>query len=203
MGFGHGDKHWRGAALLAAKRIPTASPIALATAAVDGVRCELLVLEHLSGPTLLERMKRIRESPGSGVRAQHALARAVAEQVFAMTSRGVSNRDHKPSNLIVTGAAAVAVIDCVGVRSSGGDALREFAALVIEPLGCGVLPRRALLCRTLRTYAEREAQPDRAAPGGREADEPRSAAKARWRALERLVARHGDPRPRTDPLVGR
>ena len=207
LGYGHGDKHWRGAALLASKKIATAVPIVHANARADGVVAELLLLEYLSGSTLLELM-RDAMSATLPVRAQHAIAHAVGRQVAHCG--WVFNRDHKPSNLIVMGARTqaptVAIIDCGGVRFR--QVLRTermFASLVIEPMGCGVLPRRALLMRALEgrraALAEWYDPEDDAAEDDGTLDPPGPAWDKRlWRDVQRVVEAHGDPRPKIDPL---
>lgn len=195
LGRGKGDRHWRGAALLAGKGVATARVLALARATIDGQESELLVMEFVPGPTLLGVMADVRagreRGGGPGVREQHALARAVGAQVAQMGD--LFNRDHKPSNLIVR-SGGVVLIDCEGVRRAViPGAARMFASLLIEPTGCGVPPRRALRMRALLAWAE--AGDPR---GGRAAH--RAAARELWAEAARVVSHHGDPTPRVDPL---
>ncbi|HPO93372.1 MAG TPA: hypothetical protein PL072_07855 [Phycisphaerales bacterium] len=229
LGFGRADRHWRSAAALAVGRVGVARPLCLARAWTDAGRVELLALEALDGPTLLEALAEIHRwerTPGSApdgplarglgdVRAQHRLVDAVVDQVLALPAAWLFNRDHKPSNLIVTRAgpmgARVAMIDCVGVRPAwrpGDERLveRMLFSLVVEPRGCGVLPRRALLMRGAWRVAERWASGERASAG----DGPvqsrapvRREARALWRAVGARLAAHGEGRPRVDPLSGR
>jgi hypothetical protein len=134
----------------------------------------------VEGRTLL----RVMDRGGLAVRQEQALARAVGAQVAAFGA--TYNRDHKPSNLIVTredGPPTIAVIDCVAV-ADGADAERMFTSLVLEPLGCGCLPRRSLLARALAGYT-----PDR--------DRRRTI----WRDVARRVREHGDPTPKVNPLA--
>src|SRR5262245_52840530 len=82
-GYGRGDRHWRGAATLAAKKVPTARPLVLAQGRVEGNLCEMLVLESLSGQTLLEAMAANAGRGGTrlAIKQQHALAAEVGGQV--------------------------------------------------------------------------------------------------------------------------
>ena len=145
-------------------------------------------------------------------RAQHAIARAVGEQIAQMEE--LFNRDHKPSNLIVerwtTSAAPVAIIDCEGVRRATiPGAARMFASLVIEPTGCGVRPRRALMMRAVRAFIDLElgiGTPEAPIHAPRtNADVPRSEYRRMrrmvWDDAARVVAHHGDPRPKVNPLA--
>jgi hypothetical protein len=164
-----------------------------------------MVLEFVKGKTLLEVLDEIARGVGPGVREQHAIARAVAEMMVTMVAKaGVYNRDHKPSNLVVRsdekGAWTVALIDCVGLRwvwpADDGDSRRMWASLMIEPIGCGCRPRRALWGRVLMSMGWR-GQPWwwRKAP-------------VRLRDLRfwvvapvaDVIAEHGDARPRVNPL---
>jgi hypothetical protein len=192
LGFGRGDRHWYGAALLASKKIATARPLLLGHGLVDGQRAEVIVLEALSGRTLLEHAARAARGE-SGVREQHRVAAAAGVLVRTFAERGLWNRDHKPSNQIVvdTGddarAAEIAVIDCVAVRRAVGPVagigiVRMMAQLWIEPTGCGVRPRRALVARALvSASSDREQLRDLA------------------RAALLVVEAHGDMRPRVIP----
>ena len=214
LGRGKGDRHWRGAALLTGKGVKTARVLALARANVDGRDCELLVMEWVQGETLLRVMADLRAGTAGapGVRAQHAIAKAVGEQIASMEE--VFNRDHKPSNVIVerwtASGAQVAIIDCEGVRRTAiPGAARMFASLVIEPTGCGVRPRRALLMRALRSCVHVSIglnTPD--APVHRPraiADLPRAdyrqMRRMAWDDAARTIAHHGDPTPRVNPLA--
>ena len=178
-------RHWRAARKLAAQGFSTARPLVIATVGVDGALVEALVLEALEGPTALEALARPMEA-----RIEAAVARAVGAQVGRLARAGWYNRDHKPSNLIVTRAdgdgGQVAMIDCVGFRrvEPGSDEFlaRMLAKLLIEPLGCGLSPRRAMRWRVLREAAG----DDRA--------------RRLWREVERFVADHGDPAPQVNPL---
>lgn len=201
LGFGHGNRHWRGAAMLAAKKVPTARPIALVSATIDGAPVELLVLEYLRGRSLLQVLSTLHaDAAAMPVRVQHALAASVGAQVGRLAHAGLLNRDHKPSNIIITHPGdGPAVIDAVGVRSCGARAglaaaARMCASLVIEPTGCGVPPRRALMMRAVRAAVSQwtGADDSRAARGG---------VRSLWREAVDRVGAHGDPRPKVDPLA--
>ncbi len=177
-------RHWRGAAWLEASGFTTARTLALMTEYGPGGPRQWLVMEFLAGETVLEAIA----GGGLGVRREHGLAAALGGQVSDMVARGRFNRDHKPSNLIVTGWAGdeptVGIIDCVAIRPCRrfdfGAMRRMLASLFIEPLGVGAAPRRTLCMRALTAIQ----------------------AKGWWRELEQMVREHGDPRPRVDPLAG-
>lgn len=172
------ERHWRGAAWLTRHGIDTARCLAMAHDASIIARCDYLIMEELTGPTVLDVLTRARQrdagEPGHaggtnaaasgagrravGVREELAIAREVGRQIAGMIAHGRFNRDHKPSNLIVVwrgGRAGVAVIDCVAILplwrggGAGGSLERMLASLCIEPLGIGVVPRRSLVMATL------------------------------------------------------
>ena len=66
------------------------------------------------------------------------------------------------------------------------------AALMIEAIGCGCTPRRALWMRALREAIGVSA-------GGR--DEESANVRGVVRSVQELIAAHGDPRPRVNPLA--
>ncbi len=204
LGFGHGDKHWRGAALLASKKILTAKPVVLFRARLDDRPVEVLVLEHLAGPTLLRVMDDAARGRGPSVRAQHAIADAAGATIPALLNARLWNRDHKPSNLIVLDAESasprIAIIDCVGIRRYGWMGVDEFqgeemaAALVIEPTGCGCPPRRALWMRAVRAVLDR-------ATIELPRNERHGALRGVFEEVSGMIDAHGDPRPKDDPLA--
>lgn len=208
IGRGKGDRHWRGAALLSGKGVGTARVLVLARASVDGRDCELLVMEWVQGETLLRVMADVhsREPNAPGVCAQHAIAQAVGRQIAQMGE--LFNRDHKPSNLIVQGAAEggprIAIVDCEGVRrATVPGAARMFASLVIEPTGCGVRPRRGWMMRAVRGWLEEtREQLAREGRSGESLDREwyRGLRRMMWGDVARVVAQHGDPTPRVNPL---
>lgn len=220
LGVAAGDRHWAGAALLAAEGIACAPMLALLSRTADGVREDCLVMGRLEGVSLLHWMDQARrgELP---IAREHALADAVGLQVGCLLAAGLHNRDHKPSNLIVSfegDAPTVAVADCQGVHRLGRDrsrhTIRTQASLALEAIGSGVLPRRAIIARVLRAavaaYTARrfggvpvehalrmpKAEQDRilaALPAG-------MGLKA-WPRIAQRIRLHGDPTPRIDPLA--
>jgi tRNA A-37 threonylcarbamoyl transferase component Bud32 len=203
---GRGWRQWRGAELLRAGGVPTAEPVALMTEWRRPWPVEWLVLERLPGKTLLRHMA----EGDLSVREEHAVARAVGRLVARTVEAGLTNRDGKPSNVMITrvagGEAEAAFIDTVGVRRmrlsppATGVMLKN---LVVEALGCGVLPRRSLLMRAYAWDGPRPGAEDIAALGEEAARaEWRGVRDAEWAMVEELVRRHGDPRPRVDPLGG-
>ena len=202
IGMGHGAKHWRGAAKLMRAEIPTGRPLVLMRSEVDGCATDLLVIEFVPGETLLSVLDAIAHGCGPGVREQHAIAKAVAGSVVALRKARLHNRDHKPSNIIVThaedGRVGVSVIDTVGLESDfpvgdGFEVEEMLTALMVEPLGCGCSPRRSLWMRALSTMPLSRPNVDRA----RKHRDLREAAKS----VAMLIKAHGDPRPRVNPLA--
>jgi len=173
--------------------IPTAEPLALVTRTMEGGRPEgLLVLERLTGPTLLE----VLAGGEMGVRQEHALAREAGRIVGRLALAGIVNRDAKPSNWIVTSAdpqhPGLALIDTVGVRR-GSNPLGMLASMYIEALGTGCPPRRTLIMRCLLSAGGLAWKPVDTAPRWR--------AHGAWHMIAKFVNAHGDPRPRIDPLA--
>lgn len=137
------QRHWRGAAWLSRHAIDTAPCLAMAHDASVIARCDYLVMEQLTGPTVLDVLAGARRRDAGevshaddaplgnpcavprsdirraiGVRDELAIAREIGRQVARLIEHGRFNRDHKPSNLIVVrrpGGVRVAVIDCVAI----------------------------------------------------------------------------------------
>lgn len=195
-----GERLWRGWRWLDEHGFASARPIVLLRGKRDGRLTECVVIELLPGMTVLHHIARLCDSQDTshapadgepmGVRQQHALAREIGGQVARLVALGRYNRDHKPSNLIVTDVdkAKVAIIDTVAIRPrtilSGDRLSRMLGLLAIEPLGVGCLPRRALMMRVVRACA----------------DELGRDAKGLWRSAERAVIENGDPTPEISPL---
>ena len=228
LGWGHGRKQWDGAELLRRANVATGVPLVLARARIGGIVWEMLVLEFVPGPTVLEVLDQVARGEGPPVRVQHSIARAVGRQA-GMFGCVIANRDYKPSNLVVVSAdeedATIAVIDSVGVfqplmwRGVPG-VLKTF---VVEAMGCGVAPRRTLMARVVESAAPRMNVPK--LPPVRFLQRPtqklaREALQKRgpaqqidrtmrwirrwlWEQTTAAVRVHGDPRPRVDPLRGR
>ncbi len=201
LGLGHAHRQWRGAQRLEAAGVRTGRPVWIARARLAGVPVELLALEFVPGETMLEVLDRVRRGVGPQVRVQHAIAHAAGELVTRMVRAELFNRDHKASNIVAMsggseGRAEAAVIDCVGVRACAGAertraARAMLAAMMIEAIGCGCTPRRALWMRAIV-----------AAEGG--ATGARAERRANIRAIvadvAATIAAHGDPTPRVNPL---
>jgi tRNA A-37 threonylcarbamoyl transferase component Bud32 len=192
LGASRAHRHWRGADRLLKNNISTAQPYVLARSG----RAQWLVMQALEGKTLLEHMR----DQDLSVKQSHALARDIGRQLADFDLAMVYNRDHKPSNLIVVGDQAqrsVAVIDTVAIRK-GLDHARMMASLLIEPTGCQLRVRSALAMRVLRSYYD-----ERKTARASDDDTPRRMREYRsytWKQVRRLIARHGDPTPRVDPL---
>ncbi|VAX40485.1 hypothetical protein MNBD_PLANCTO03-512 [hydrothermal vent metagenome] len=187
-------RHWYQARWLLARGFSTAEPLAIVRGRRNGEPIECLVLKYLPGQSVLEHLAG-GELPA---RSEHRVAEAIAHLACRLTRKGRYNRDAKPSNLIVTAVqetgAALAVIDCADLRrcppNNEAAIVRMLASAMIEPMGCGCLPRRGVRMRAVL-----------AAAAAVEPTAPRRLARRLWRLVERAVAEHGNPRPRDMPLV--
>jgi hypothetical protein len=195
IGASQAQRHWRAARRLAAAGIPTARPLAVLRGGTHkgGGGFERLIMEALPGRTLLD----CAADATVPTRTQHRLAWAAGQLVRQLATAGFFNRDCKPSNIMVVDLERkspievqpeqLSLIDCVGVRCTllrAGKLERMLASLLIEPLGCAIPPRRALMMRCLL-----------AATAGN-----RPAARQLWPAIRAIILTHGDPRPRISPL---
>ena len=194
FGWGRGERHRLGGERLVAAGVRAPRTLSLTHVFTGPARGEFLVMERLPGKTLLHHLR----DGGLSVRAQHTLARAVGDLLARLQARGLTNRDGKPSNLIVTRLsdehAEVAVIDTVAIRRHlfmPVPLLRSLANLLIEPIGCGVAPRRTL---RMRVYRAASGWKGRSAAWREDRTQD-------WLKIEYLLAVHGDPRPADDPLA--
>lgn len=169
-------------------------PTAVAYAIVRGIngsghRVEALILERVEGTTLL----RAAAERTLGQRETRVLLDRVGEGVGTLHSSGLYNRDHKPSNLIVSadeaGAPLPVLIDTADIRRRGpADALeRMLAKLLIEAMGTGVA-----------VHAREQVRVARAALSwsGRQRE-----LRDLLSAVGSIIAAHGDPTPKDDPLA--
>lgn len=195
LGLTRGLRQLHGAELLRSRGIAVAMPLALwRVRDADGV-AECLVMEREQGRTLIDAASS-RPTPLS-VPEQHRLAFAAGQLVAAMCKAGVRNRDLKMSNVIVRPASPdsasgweLVQIDTVGVRddASFDQAPEMLFRMLVECIGLGCVPRRALLRRAV---------------AGALSALPREASRARagqlWRQVEAIAQRHGDALPKVDP----
>lgn len=197
---GHGRllRQWRGASWLASRGIPTARPLALVQRIGPLGAEEILATEALSGRSLLEHLAQHDLPP----KRRRILAAAAGRLAARIALGGRFNRDHKPSNLIVTrltdADAEIAVIDTVAIRLGYTDLWgleRMLASMVIEPIGCGCAPHPRELRVAVRAAA---------AEVVRERKRPSSLVPVLawylWRAAATIIEAHGDPTPRVNPL---
>jgi len=224
LGVAPGDRHWAGAALLAAEGIPCAPMLALLNRRDGSEHEDCLVMGRLRGSSLLHSLDQARRSE-LPIRQQHDLARAVGLQVGCILAAGLHNRDHKPSNLVVCfnqtdpeAMPTVAVADCQGVHRLNRDrsrhAIRTQASLALEAIGAGVLPRRSIIAMTLRAtmaaytarrFSAMQVEDALKMPRSEErrilASLPDGMALRAWPRIAQRIRVHGDPTPRVDPLA--
>lgn len=213
LGRGRASRQWNGALWLSASGLTAAPSILLARARIDQRLGELLLMVALDGRTLLEHLADATLPPAT----EHAIADAVGQDLARIVGAGRFNRDHKPSNLLVINAtpaqATVAILDSVAIlplrpgHNFTDGLARMLASLMLEPTGCGCPPRLALRRRVLRAML-RQLWQQAAVPGDgpHGPDSPMDpawesqSARAFWRMSDRIIQRHGDPRPRVNPL---
>lgn len=183
VGGSRADRHWRGARWLLDHGIRTGRPLVMLRerGRPPGV---WLILEYLPGKSVLQHLADGDLTP----RQEHRIAAELGRIAGTIDRHGRYNRDPKPSNHIVLRAEGaevqVGVIDCSAIRPRRpGTLARMLAALVIEPLGCGCPPRRALMMRAVMACGA-------------------AARDALWRQARAIVEAHGDPTPRVNPLAG-
>lgn len=206
LGMGKAEAHAAGAGLLLRAGIPTAKVLSI-TNHVSPARGQVLIMERLPGKSLLQHLA----DRDLTVRQEHAVARAAGALIDALSNAHLNNRDGKPSNIIVTQVsderATLAFIDTAGVRRmrffpSPGNVMRK--NLAVEAIGCGVLPRRALLMRVI-CWSGPHPSPDEVEEFGFEhaRSEWVMGRRADWEAIAQFIRDHGDPRPKVNPLVPR
>lgn len=183
------ERQWRGAALLLRHGFSVARPLALwRSRDARGRTVESLAMERLHGETVLRHMA----DRSLSREAEFALARVLGEQAARLAMLGLVNRDHKPSNLLVLEGGSVAILDTVAIRRGRKwpSLVHMLFALIVEPIGCGVNVPSALRLGTVRAAA--------CAAGLKQQDVARL-----WREVRARLERHGDPRPRINPLTTR
>lgn len=202
LGRSRAAREWAGLWRLKQAGIAAAEPYLICAArAADGTRLDLLVLQRVPGIDLLHAWANRKLNGPDGDRT----LKRVGEQVGRMMNAGpmIFNRDHKASNIIVQPTGEPVIVDAAGVgRWRFQRPTAMLAKLWIETLGVHrlhpelTLPSRSQRWRVLRGYCQ-------VALGGWAYASPASQRlqiKAAWRAIARLVDRHGDPTPVDDPL---
>jgi len=192
-------RQWKGAARLSRRGFHAARGKALLRGRHGGAWCDVLVMEAVPGTPLLELIAR-GDLP---IKTQHKIAHELGRLVSTLDAERLHSKDLKPSNIVVDdddpGRLSIIDSDTVGRRPH-----HPLLPLVLEPLGVGVLPRRALLARVVRSWAWHEwlnAPFAVASDPDPETRYEREVARLAWREVARLVERHGDPTPRHDPLA--
>jgi tRNA A-37 threonylcarbamoyl transferase component Bud32 len=186
-------RHWRqarGAVAVAEAGLRVAKAYAIVRG-VDpsGHRVEALVLERIEGPTLLRVASERVLKPDD----RRLLLDRVGEGVGKLVRAGRFNRDHKPSNIIVAtdegGRPVPVLIDTSDIRRArGSGSLDEMLAkLLIEALGASI------------TVAPRDQL--RVARGALKSSAQRRELRDVLASIEGIIASHGDPTPKDDPLA--
>ncbi|GAB5497476.1 MAG: hypothetical protein Phyf2KO_25560 [Phycisphaerales bacterium] len=174
-----------GAALLEAKGFSTPRVCVMGLARLDTGWHEVLVTECAKGRMLLSRWVEADDTD------RQTLAQRAGRVVGELCAAGVFNRDCKPSNLMMDGDE-IAIVDVGGVRATGGDWTRELARMIsmlgFEPTGVGARPGYWEIVVGVRSAL-------RAAGMAGEARERLVS------YLRRLIAEHGDPTPRDNPVA--
>lgn len=171
-------RQWRGSEQLAGI-VPTAPLIALYQGERDDLPVLTLLMGRVPGPTLLDQLAKDQADD---------LAGPVGELLGRLIRHRLYNRDPKPSNLIVA-AQGLTTIDTVAIRRTirpVRSLTRMLAALVLEPTGVGSSPSRAWLTRAVASAVDR---------AGLGCDPAAILAR-----VDAVVAGHGDPTPRDNPL---
>ncbi len=210
----HAYRHWRGAELLMKHGFRTAEPKAVVYGRRDGVEVECFVMESVQGRSLLEFVADSRVP----VREQHVLASRVGAWTAKLWEKGIYNRDHKGSNIIVPDDPNIdlTLVDCIGLRvhdwlrrktDSGQVVFLEemLAKIIIEALGCSVHIRASLLmraCHGAYDVVRRGTIPKRSS---REPKVRRAWRKFRdsiFDGIGWIIVVDGDPTPEHNPLGG-
>jgi hypothetical protein len=219
-------RQWRGAELLRGADIAVAEPIVLGRGTDHpGRRVDALVMMHAAGRSVIELAARADEelTPADRRGAAHAVGRATRR----LADAGLTNRDHKPSNLLAEWPSAndaapsdfgwfITFIDTVGIERDSGR--RDVAALLfnllVECVGSGVRLSRTDRMRVLHAAfgwcrqrglaagGSSTGEPDSdAAPPPRPGDAARKQVRDySWAIIDRRLRRHGEPTPADDPL---
>ncbi len=198
---GRSHRQWQGSEWLRSIGVASPNCVAIVRGNRDGVSVETLVTEYVPGHTLLWQIARgvvhdDPESPGS-----RAIAYAVGRDMAQIIKSGRYNRDHKPSNLVVTHAAppiaSISTVDAVAIlpvklKDRVDGIARMIASLLIEPMGSGHPMPPAFLRRIVESLAHEMV----------DAANVESWTHELTARAERLVESHGNPTPEHDPLVG-
>lgn len=194
-------RQWRGSEWLRANGLSAPNCVAIMAGKRDGDSIETLILEYIPGHTLLWQIARgiIKDDPESP--ASRALAYSVGRDISRLVKAGRFNRDHKPSNIVVSTpgppVATLALVDAVAIMplkpANRSDAMaRMLAALLIEPKGIGHPVPEPFIRRVAHALAHEMV-------GATEAD---AWARDMLAWADRIVAAHKDPTPTHDPLIG-
>jgi serine/threonine protein kinase len=201
-------RQWRGAARLSRAGFRVAKCRALLRAERDGQRFDVLVMDATPGRTLLDVMASGELTPADA----RTLAVEVGRLVARLSNERLHSKDLKPSNLLVGPPAvpghppSITILDSDAV---GQPPAHPLLPLLLEPTGLGLLPRRTVLWRAVKTWAWHEWLNNADETGGEIRvpleDSPRpirvEIARRAWRDLGALIRAHGDARPVHNPIA--
>lgn len=135
-------RQWRGNELLTAAGIRSSTPLAILRGRTQDGEAEVLLLEHVTGKTLLERFAEFQD----GVPVPSLIAPALAHTITRLEQHRLWNRDPKPSNILThepaEGSVGITLLDTVGIerRASRKNAFLRHVVrlLLLETRGADV-----------------------------------------------------------------
>ncbi len=194
-------RQWAGSEWLRSVGVAAPRCVAIIRGTRDGSPVETLATEYVPGHTLLWQIARGVVKDDADSPASRAIAYAVGRDIAQIIKSGRFNRDHKPSNLVVTDAgppiAKIATVDAVAIQPLKPEDRAEgiakmVAALIMEPKGTGNPMPASMLRRIVDALAH-----EMVGPGNAETWTGDMLTRA-----NRLVEAHGDSTPEHDPLIG-
>ncbi len=142
-----GRRLWRGSAKLGKSGVRCIRPVLLAGRGICSVGGQWLVMPFQSGTTLADRLAGAGASDTWSPRFRQvrlAIARRLGDQAGRLVAAGIVNRDHKPSNLILTDEPGDAIpapvmidLDGLRIKRSRGQVLRMLSVLYRASLRVG------------------------------------------------------------------
>lgn len=207
-------RQWRGARWCNENGIPAVPGVAVLMGGSPSR--EVLIMLHHEAPTALEYLLRHLGSPSH----ERRLVAALSILYATLNKLDAANHDGKLSNVLVLDAdphqaLATMLVDTVAIerpwirddlpqwlRLPSAPIMEDFeflTMLMLEPLGCGVPIRRALLMRALAEFAAACSRVGYGYRRDRRADW-RSFVRYAWGMVQDELKSHGDPTPKHNPL---